>query len=286
MLRATGQMEERSDNTRGKIRAMRIVSYNILDGGSHREDLLRRTLEAQRPDVVCLVEAEDAAIVERLAGALDMDLIHAPGNKKASALLSRFAIVQTINHAPLHRAITKSLLEAVVQPPLSGELTFGVLHLHAHAAESDERTRETEIAEILQIFEPHRAARRPHILAGDFNSNAPSQRIDPEKLKKSSRKEWEANGNQIPRRVIQRVLDAGYTDTLHAVRPEQAETTGTFSTQHPGQRVDFLFTFGIDKAQIRDAWIVRDQLAEEASDHFPIGVVIESIPQESPPPGV
>jgi endonuclease/exonuclease/phosphatase family metal-dependent hydrolase len=154
------------------------------------------------------------------------------------------------------------------------EWAIGVLHLHARAAEEDESKREREIKQVLRIFKPHREGNRPHVLAGDFNANAPYQQIDPNRCKPSTREAWEKNGGQIPRRVIQRILDVGYLDSLRAVHPDESETAGTFSTQFPGQRVDYIFTFGIDPSRRKNAWIVYDPPAEEASDHFPIGLEI------------
>lgn len=249
---------------------MRILSYNILDGGTGRLDLLSQVIERQRPDVVALVEAEDHDVVEQLAGRLEMDFIHAPGNYKASALLSRFVIRETINHAPSHEELTKSLLEATVIDPASAELTLGVLHLHAHATEQDENIRQREIETVLKIFEPHRARRRSHLLMGDFNATAPSQQIAPEKCKPRTRQDWARNGGSIPRRVVQHILNAGYADSFHAIHPREAETTGTFSPEFPGQRVDFIFTFGIEPGRLREAAIVTDPPAQEASDHFPV----------------
>ena len=57
--------------------------------------------------------------------------------------------------------------------------------------------------------------------------------------------------------------------------PEQARTNGSFSTQNPGQRVDYVFAFAIEPPKIRQAWIEQDRLAKYASDHFPIGAEIE-----------
>jgi endonuclease/exonuclease/phosphatase family metal-dependent hydrolase len=254
---------------------MRVLSYNILDGGTGRADLLARVIRGQNPDLVALVEAEDQRLVEDLAGRLEMDFIHAPGNKKASTLLSRFPIRETINHAPLHPSLTKSLLEAMVVDPSGTEWVLGVLHLHARATEEDEKIREREIEEALRIFEPHRRASRPHLLAGDFNSNAPYQRIDPAGCKPSTREAFERNGGYIPRRVVQRVLEAGYADSLRLIDPSAAENAGSFSTEFPGQRVDYVFASGIDPKRIRGAGIVYDPPAREASDHFPVWAEIE-----------
>ena len=251
---------------------MRVLSYNILDGGADRADLLGRVIEGQRPDVVGLVEAADELGVATLADRLGMDFIQGVGNKpgSASALLSRFPIRHSINHAPSHAALTKSLLEAAVVDPAGNEWTLGVLHLHARATEADEDVRERELAEVLEIFRRHREANRPHLLMGDFNANAPYQAIEPTLCKMSTRKAWHENGGKLPRRAIARVLDAGYRDSLYVLHPTIARTSGSFSTEFPGQRVDYIFTFGFDDSRLREARVVYDEPAKAASDHYPV----------------
>src|SRR5207249_11844993 len=86
---------------------MRIFSYNILDGGAGRADPLAEVIEAQRADVVALIEADFMPTLERIAGRLKMDFIHAPGKKGSVALLSRWPIRETINHGLLRPALTK-----------------------------------------------------------------------------------------------------------------------------------------------------------------------------------
>ena len=253
---------------------MRIVSYNILDGGEGRADPIGEVIEAQRPDVVALVEAGDLTVVERIAKRLKMDFVHAAGNSHASVLMSRWTIRESINHAPLRPEMEKSLLEATIATPEMGDIPLGVVHLHAHGREENEARRERELAVLLDVFRAHRDAKRPHVICGDFNANAPSQQIDPARTKERTRKDWEANGGMLPRRVVRAILDAGYVDTLHAVDPEAAETTGTFSTQYPGQRVDYIFTHGVPLPRLRKAWIERDRLATYASDHYPVGLEI------------
>ena len=249
---------------------MRILSYNILDGGTGRTAALYSVIAGEKPDVVGLVEAEDTSVVEDLAGRLDMDFVHAPGNYKASALLSRFPIRDSINRAPLHKDLTKSLLEVTVVDDKGTEWTLGVLHLHAKALEADEAVREKEISKVLTLFEPHRRANRPHLLLGDFNSNAPAQIIDPTHCKLSTREAWHKNGGHIPRRVVQQLLDAGYLDSMAVADAKNAFTSGTFSTELPGQRVDYIFAYNFGPDRIKRACIVYDGDADEASDHFPI----------------
>lgn len=252
---------------------MRIVSYNILDGGLGRADPLAEIIEAQRADVVVLIEADNGDVVERIAKRLDMESIIGQGRQHTAAVLSRWAMVESINHGAVHDK-PDCLLEATIRAPGGGEWIMGAVHLRARALEADEAERERELAVLLGIFESHRRAGRPHLLAGDFNSNSPIQRIDVEKVKRTTREAWQANGKQIPRRVVQKLLEAGYVDTLVAAHPEAAPVAASFTTQHPGQRVDYIFVHGIDTRRVQDAWIEQDRLAKYASDHFPIGVEI------------
>jgi exodeoxyribonuclease III len=253
---------------------MRVVSYNILDGGEGRADPLAEVILAQRPDVVALVEAEDLAVLERLAMRLDMDCVQGAGRPRAAAILSRWPIVESVNHAPIHEQGPRSLLEAVVRDPQGTEWIIAATHFRPHMKEADEDRRLVEAEALLEVFQAYRQQRRPHVLAGDFNANAPQQTIDIERCRPSVREEWQQNGGRLPRRVVQRLLDEGYVDTLHAVRGEEAMVTPTFTTNHPGQRVDYIFTWGIEPSRLRGAWVERDRLATYASDHYPVGVEI------------
>jgi endonuclease/exonuclease/phosphatase family metal-dependent hydrolase len=256
---------------------VRIVSYNILDGGGGREEALGAVIEAQRPDVVALVESDHVDVVERLARRLKMDFVHAPGNTHASAVLSRWPVRESINHALLHfDRLEKSFLEATVAEPGGGkEWTLGVVHLHAHATEKAEHRREQEIQVVLEAFSVHRSNGRPHLICGDFNANAPYQRIDPQRCKPRTRKEWDENGGGLPGRVVQRMLDSGYRDSLREVDPVGAEVKGSFNTEYPGQRVDYVFTHGFEPGRLTRAWVVYTPPAKEARDHFPGGVEVE-----------
>lgn len=255
---------------------MRIVSYNIMTGGEGRADPLCEVLLAQNADVVALVEAEDPTVLERIARRMKMDYVQAIGNESgASALLSRFPIRDSINYAPLRPGLSKSLLQASVTDRKGQPWHFGVVHLHHRATDEDERKREAELEIVLQAFQPLRQQNQPHFLLGDFNANSPVQQIDLAKCKPSTREQAAANGGTIPRRVVQRILNEGYADTYYLANPELAKTQGTFTTQYPGQRVDYIFAHSLPADRVRSAWIEYDRLATYASDHYPIGLELE-----------
>lgn len=253
---------------------MRLVSYNILDGGQGRADPLAEILLAQKPDIVGLVEADQPDVVARVAKRLGVQAFTARGKSHAVAILTKWTLVETINHALLRPELTNCLLEALVRSPAGDQWRLGLLHLHPHGKPEDEAIREREIGAVLDVFASHRAAGRPHLIAGDFNSNSPVQQIDPANCMPRTREEWEENGGMLPRTAIQKLLDAGYVETLAAARGAAATTEGTFTTQFPGQRVDFVFAHGFAESAVTSAWVEHDRLARYASDHFPIGVEI------------
>lgn len=254
---------------------MRLVSYNILDGGQGRADPLAEVIAAQNPDIVVLVEADDQDVVDRIAGRLKMDRIIVEGRRHGAAVFSRWNIVESINHALLHEEFSDCLLEARLADPAGLEWTVAAVHLHPHAGDQDERRREREVEAILKIFASYRSDGRAHVLAGDFNANSPVQDIKPEECKPRTRKEIQANGGTLPRRAIAKLLEGGYADALDIVQPAAARSCGSFSTRFPGQRVDYVFTHGIEPGRLKEARIEQDRLARYASDHFPITVQID-----------
>src|SRR6188768_2995900 len=97
---------------------MRIMSYNILEGGTGRIDPLAEAIRLADADVVMLQETWDEALFHKLADRLNMDRFLAtnPKNPQGSVgLLSRLKIREAVNHAPLVPQLTKSALSARIE---------------------------------------------------------------------------------------------------------------------------------------------------------------------------
>jgi exodeoxyribonuclease III len=92
---------------------VRLVTWNIWEGGTGRIDAIEGTLRELDPDVIALQEANDRVAVEALAAALDMQLVYGDANSEyAVAWLSRLPIAQSANHRlPV---LDKTLLEIEV----------------------------------------------------------------------------------------------------------------------------------------------------------------------------
>ena len=73
---------------------MRVMTFNIWDGGGERVPLIAEVIAGANPDVLLLNEADDEAVVMDLATRLRIHRCWARGSgDKHIALLSRLPIV-------------------------------------------------------------------------------------------------------------------------------------------------------------------------------------------------
>lgn len=157
----------------------RILSYNILVGGTSRVNQLTEIIESAGPDVVGLVEATNPHVVEALAERLGMQY-YMSGTPKHQldmqvALLSRLPIVRK----QVHRLsiLAKPVLEVCVEEANGRELTVFVAHLSAAFSHgwAGDGIRRREVREILSIMQARQGT--PHLLMGDFNAIAPGDHL-------------------------------------------------------------------------------------------------------------
>src|SRR5262245_2752493 len=102
---------------------IRVLAYNILDGGLGREDLIQAVLSAVQPDVAVLEEVYQPASVQRWAEALGLPYtFFASGNtSRHLALMSRFPIVSKASYhpnPPIHTTLLATTLQIAPQQKL------------------------------------------------------------------------------------------------------------------------------------------------------------------------
>ncbi|SRR6266487_910686 len=158
----------------------RILSYNILIGGTDRVDLLTKIIKSRQPDIVGLVEAIDQQVVDALAENLGMQYRLSGRGKDSegwqAAILSHLPIVQTRTYTS--EVMTKQpLLEVCVQESNGCQLTVFVTHLTADFSKAwiANHARRREVQELLRIMSSRQGT--PHLLMGDFNSLVPGERL-------------------------------------------------------------------------------------------------------------
>jgi endonuclease/exonuclease/phosphatase family metal-dependent hydrolase len=166
----------------------RILTYNILVGGTRRIDQITQVIRAAQPDVVGLVEAIDPRVVEELAKRLGLEYrtnkTAQPGPEPdySLALLSRLPVV--FSH--VHRRpgiLSKPALEVGVREENGHELIIFVTHLQAsfaNSARGGDNIRREEARELLRIMRLKQGT--PHLLMGDFNSISPGDDLEGSRL--------------------------------------------------------------------------------------------------------
>jgi exonuclease III len=141
------------------------------------------------------------------------------------------------------------------------------LHLHARETLADEEVRLTELPAVLEIAGLFRG--RPHVVAGDFNTSHPGQRIDVAKLRPKSRERIGEQNNELPREVIRKMLEHGYVDA-HGLHHSAADFDTSFTTSHPAMRVDFIFVSPDLAPRVKSCEVFKPEIGRFASDHFPV----------------
>lgn len=239
---------------------LRILSYNIRHGGSGREAALADVIRAAHPDVVVCQEASRPQVIEQLAR--DTGMTHW-GSRRGNSLgyLSR----QPLDHVEwIKPRVSRHAFIQIVPAGVPWRIV-GV-HLSAVHAAWTERRRRYELRALLLAIQQHQHG--PHVLVGDFNTLAPGELLDFNKLPARLRALVWLSGGKVRWRTIQGVLDAGYVDAFRVLQPDLVGYT--FPTWDPHVRLDYLFVpqpcvSRVTRCQVFSATHVR-----EASDHFPL----------------
>jgi endonuclease/exonuclease/phosphatase family metal-dependent hydrolase len=239
---------------------LRLVSWNIRYGGVGREEALAAAIRACDPDVVVLQEATRPEVVRHLASLTGLGIF---GSRRGRSLafLSRLPIGAPVWRRPFwcrHAFLDLTLADAPVR-------IIGV-HLSAVHAAWTERRRSLELQSLLRAVRTSGDAF--HVLAGDFNTLAPGEILDPQRLPPRLRPFIWLSGGSIRWRTIAAVLDAGYVDGWRARHPGEPSVP-TFPTWDPHLRLDYIFVPAHEAHRIVRCDVVTDGAAS-ASDHFPL----------------
>jgi len=239
---------------------VRLLTYNIQHGGRGRERAIAAMIRAAEPDLVLLQEARFPDQVNRIADLAGLSQFGARRGESL-AFISRTPVTSARWHKP--RVSRHAFLE--VAPAGTSWRVFGV-HLSAvHAAWTEQR-RLFELRALLRTIAAHQHG--PHVLAGDFNTLAPGELLDPRKLPARLRALVWLSGGRVRWKTIQAVLDAGYRDGFRQAHPDVVGST--FPTWDPHIRLDYLFVPAAYVERVTECRVVEGAQAREASDHFPL----------------
>jgi exodeoxyribonuclease-3 len=248
---------------------VRLLTYNIREGGAGRAEPLAAVIEASEADVVALQEARDPAVVERiarLAGYTQCGSLRA----HSTGFLSRVPVVA---HAWRRPPRTRhALLEVSLG---QGWPRLFVVHLRAWFSNWTEQQRVRELHGLLRGIREQLArednAFAFHVLAGDFNALAPGEPFDPSPMPAWIRGMIWLNGRDIARHTIEMMATDGYADAWRISHPDSVQDPGfTFPVWHPHVRLDYVFTPAAYAARVARCDVWRPNGAQTASDHYPL----------------
>ena len=245
---------------------LKLLSYNIRFGGRGRESRLADVIRAVAPDLVVFQEATDPRVIKGLAEATGLTQ-WAARPAHSTGYISRVEIAHHEWHYPV--GSRHSFLEIVLAG--SSARIFG-LHLRARFSKWSERRRALEIQALLSSIKMHQEGF--HVLVGDFNTLAPGELLEVQRMPAWIQALIWLSGRDIQRETIKIVLDAGYVDGYRHLHP--TERGSTFPTWDPHLRLDYIFMPSRFADRLISCHIIN-QPAEVsvASDHFPLLISLD-----------
>jgi endonuclease/exonuclease/phosphatase family metal-dependent hydrolase len=285
---------------------MRVLSYNILLGGTPRIDALDKMIRSAQPDIVGLVEATNAHVVEELANRSGMHFqLSGRGtrfNDWNVALLSRLPILETRVHTHLDIFTRHHVLEVCLESSTGQPLTVFVIHLTAsmYRGNWSNIKRRIEVQKLLDIMASRQGT--PHLVMGDFNSLAPGDTFEASTILRYLLQSRSAK--RLPRSLrgrialaiiksllkgppgtwlldrlayrytkggIDLILQAGYVDSFRHLHPDQLGFT--YPAAIPAARIDYIFASPELASSLQRCEVItagEEVLGKEASDHLPV----------------
>jgi exodeoxyribonuclease-3 len=157
-----------------------------------------------------------------------------------------------------------SFLEIV--PAGSRARLFG-LHLSARFSKWDERRRTREIRSLLEGIKRHQDGF--HVLLGDFNTLAPGEALNIDRMPAWIRALVWISGRKLQRDTIQLMLDAGYGDGYRMLHEDDGYT---FPTWDPHVRLDYVFVPRPFADRLIKCAVITEpkERIQAASDHCPL----------------
>lgn len=250
----------------GKL-TLRVMTYNILDGGEGREQQLRRVIELIRPDVAILQEVYTERFLQDLANSLAMNAVFASGNRRRRVcFLSRLPIKTWHSHHPFP-PIWRNVIRVEIETQSGQRLCVFGIHPMANLSVAWEFWRWWEAKVTLKLAQT--VSPGACLIAGDFNAIAPLDLIEIATMPAWLKWTIFAQGNRLYHFSMKEYLSAGYIDCFRTLHP--TENGYTLPASGPNARLDYILVNPELKKHLKYCHVVeKPEAVWFASDHRPV----------------
>jgi len=238
--------------------ALKIITYNICEGGEDRIPQIEAVIAREEPHLVALTEANSRRKVRDLARSLDME--HFVGSARSGFHVAWLYCLPTRRIRSHNAPVLAKTLVGLEAEWEGAPLYAFATHL---ASRWDDTTPLAEIAFILDVVRPFLGENL--VLVGDLNALAPGERVGPPPPGIGPRP-GTLDGD--PRPVIQRALDAGLVDCYR--RMNGTAPGYTYTAEHPWLRIDYILASPSMAARLAGCDVVTSPPTDRASDHLPV----------------
>lgn len=254
---------------------MKLMTYNILNGGEAGLDLVIDVVKKESPDFLTINEAntfsgQENKLLKEFAdktGFKYYELGLSGEYDYHVAVLSKYPLKQIQKLQPLMRACLISVIETEL-----GEISVASLHLTPYT----EDLRHPEIDLILN----YQSKFENKILMGDMNSLSPNDDYSPEMVANFNdmqMKKFTTDG-KLRFDAIGKILSKGYIDSAVKLGKNKEHTAPTAINEHSAHsdmRLDYVFVSESLVPYLQNYRVVKNELTERASDHYPVIVELQ-----------
>lgn len=254
---------------------MKLMTYNILNGGEGDFDAVIQAINNEYPDFLTINEANgfDANNSQKLkefSGKTELPYYHLALSGEYDyhvAVFSKKPFKESKEIKPLMRAAISVLFETDF-----GDLSIIGTHLTPYT--EDLRLPEIDLIAAAQKYCPNK------ILMGDMNSLSPSDGYEEKiisELNEMQLKKYTTDG-KLRFDAISKIMSLGYTDTALIFNKEKESTAPTSINEyqaHSNMRLDYIFVSESLKNKIANYSVIKNPLTDKVSDHYPVTVELK-----------
>lgn len=253
---------------------MKLMAYNISNGGENRLDLILEIIKKEYPDFLVVNEAngfdKDDKLNQFSKGvSLPYSKLSLSGEYDYhTAIFSRYPLKEVKEIKSLRNAGILAVVETEF-----GEISIIGAHLSPYT--EDSRLPEVDLIINQQKQYPNR------ILMGDINSLSDRDSYNEEIINgfnETQLNKFTTNG-RFRFDVINKIASSGYLDSAVIFGKQVIPTVPTGVKQDEAHltdmRVDYIFISDSLKDRIKSYSVIKNKITEKASDHYPIVIEIK-----------